>query len=481
MIVQFFNSGKSGSSGPRNYLLGSKTADGRIRDPKPEIFMGDVEATSKGIDSNHRQNKYTSGVIAFRDNEKLTDDQLKDVAKDFLKAMAPGLEPGKNFNFYMVRHEHEGNTELHFIFEKRENQTGKSFNICPPGQKTQQYIRDFQSLINHKCGFDQVISDPFKDGADTDKFFKLDKNAPIKRNADLLVQKLENAVKQGKYTDREHMLQNLEKHGYEITRKGQDYVSVKFPEKNGYEKAVRLKNPIFKADTDYKALIDKASTEQPKQLTETKFDEIKSRFGKLFEERKSFNEKQFSKTFKREYSFHSSAAQPKKFFNPEKSISLNHYKHSSPKFSKFMKMGKNGKLFSNQKPLTFNFNNPQFINKIEEPKIIHQKTQDIAPAKSSVLEKMEQSRHQPSSPVTGPKHLSGGAVAIGQSIAEIDGQILSLVQQATYSQDPQQKAMLMHKAYVLKIEKQKLEEKLADEGGGSHDGGGKFGGGTVPK
>lgn len=467
MIVNFFKSGTSGSSGPRNYLLGDKTADGRIRDPKPELFMGDVNATSKGIDSNHRQNKYSSGVIAFRDNEKLTDDQLKDVAQDFLKAMAPGLEPGKNFNFYMVRHEHEGNTELHFIFEKRENQTGKSFNICPPGQKTQQYIRDFQSLINHKYGFDQVVSDPFKDGADTDKFFKLDKNAPFKKNADLLVQKLESAVKQGKYTDRDHMLQNLEKHGFEITRKGQDYISVKFPEKFGYEKAVRLKNPIFKADTDYKALIDKASTEQPKQLTETKFDEIKSRFDKVYEERKSFNEKQFSTKFKREYSFHSSAAQPKKFYNPEKSISLNHYKHSSAKFSKFMKMGKNGKLFSNQKPLTFNFNNPQFTNKIEEPKIIHQidpqKTQDIAPAKSSVLEKMEQSRQQQSSPGTGPKHLSGGAVAIGKNIASLDAQILDLMQQATYTKDPQQKAMLMHKAYALKIEKEKLEAQLAEE------------------
>lgn len=467
MIVNFFKSGTSGSSGPRNYLLGDKTADGRIRDPKPEIFMGDVETTSKGIDSNHRKNKYTSGVIAFRDNEKLTDDQLKDVAKDFLKAMAPGLEPSKNFNFYMVRHEHEGNTELHFIFEKKENQTGKSFNICPPGQKTQQYIRDFQSLINYKYGFDQVVSDPFKDVADTDKFFNLDKNAPFKRNADLLVQKLESAVKQGKYTDREHILQNLRKHGYEITRKGQDYVSVRFPEKFGYEKAVRLKNPIFKADADYKALIDKASTEQPKQLTETKFDEIKLRFDKVYEERKSFNEKQFSKTFKREYSFHSSASQPKKFFNPEKSISLNHYKHTSAKFSKFMKMGKSGKLFSNQKPLTFNFNNPQFTNKIEEPKIIHQidpqKTQNIAPAKSSVLEKMEQSRQQQSSPGTGPKHTSGGAVEIGKNIASLDAQILDLMQQATYTKDPQQKVMLMYKAFALKIEKEKLEAQLAEE------------------
>lgn len=468
MIVQFFNSGKSGSSGPRNYLLGSKTADGRVRDPKPEIFLGDVEATSKGIDGNKRDFKYSSGVLAFKRDEKLSDEQLKDIANDFLKAMAPGLEPGKNFNFYMVRHEHEGNTELHYIIERKEKLTDKAFNVCPPGKKTQQYIQDFSALINHKYGFDQVLKSSFQDGADTDKFFKLDKNAPFKRNADLLVQKLENAVKQGKYTDREHMLQNLEKHGFEITRKGQDYVSVKFPEKFGYEKAVRLKNPIFKADTDYKALIDKASTEQPKQLTEAKFDEIKSRFDKVFEERKSFNEKQFSTKFKREYSFHSSSAQPKKFYNPEKSISLNHYKHSSPKFSKFMKMGKSGKLFSNQKPLTFNFNNSQHSNKIEEQKNIHHidsdKLKDIAPAKSSVLERMEQSRQQQNSPETsGPKHTSGGAVAIGKNIASIDAQILDLMQQATYSKDPQHRAMLMHKAYALKIEKEKLEAQLAEE------------------
>lgn len=467
MIVSFFKSGKSGSSGPRNYLLGDKTADGRIRDPKPEVFMGDVEATSKGIDGNRRELKYTSGVIAFRKNEKLTDDQLKDVCKDFLKTMAPGLEPGQNFNSYFVRHEHEGNTELHFIIERRENTTGKSFNVCPPGRKTQQYIRDFQALTNHKYGFNQVVEDQMKDGASTDIFFNLDKNAPFKKNADLLVQKLEQLVQAGKIKDRDHLLTTLEDKGFEITRKGQDYVSVKFPNQFKYEKAVRLKNPIFKENSDYKQLVDLSKTEQPKQLTEAKFDEIKERFESVFEERKTFNQKQFSSKFKREYSFEGSARQPKKFYNPSTSISQNHFKHTSSKFPKILKIGKSGKLFSNQRPVNFDYNKQVLDHRPQEPKIIHniepQKIQEIAPAKSSVLQNLEKSRQEQGSPETGPKHTSGGAVALGSSIASLESQILSLVQQATYTKDPQQKAMLMHKAYALRVQKEKLEAQLAEE------------------
>lgn len=47
------------------------------------------------------------------------------------------------------------------------------------------------------------------------------------------------------------MINTLESVGVKITRKGQDYLSVKFP---NTEKAIRLKGPMFESNADYKAL-----------------------------------------------------------------------------------------------------------------------------------------------------------------------------------------------------------------------------------
>lgn len=464
MIIQLFNSGTSKSSGPRNYLLGPKTSDGRVREPKPELFMGDVEATSNGIDSNKRNLKYTSGVIAFRDSEKPTDDQLKDICNDFLKAMAPGLKPTADYNYYMVKHQHEGNTEVHFIIERREKNTNKSFNICPPGKKTQQYIRDFQSLINHKYGYDQVVENKLKGEASIDKFFNLDKNETLKSKTNRLVLVLEKLVKAGEIKNRDELIGKLEKHGAIITRKGNDYISLKFPNKDIYPKAVRLKNPIFRADTDYKKLLADSIKPQEKTLPEEKFNLINDRFKKVMEEKRLFNEKQFStKVSRHEYSF-KPKARVKNYVPRAAKIESSFLKHKSLKFMKFSKFGKTLGLVVKDTPLIFEYGLSKPIPVDSGGSVGGQTVHQVDKEKVSNLTSTTNSSPKQGSPETsGPTHLSGGIVALGNSIAEIDGQIMSLVQQATYAKNPQQKAMLMSKAVSLRIERERLEAKLAEE------------------
>ena len=69
MIISTFKTGKGKSKGPLNYLFGNDK-DNKPRDPAPVLLKGDCKLTEVLIDSNHRQYKYTSGAIAFRDNEK---------------------------------------------------------------------------------------------------------------------------------------------------------------------------------------------------------------------------------------------------------------------------------------------------------------------------------------------------------------------------------------------------------------------------
>lgn len=99
MLIKIFkNVGKGSSRGPISYLLG-KDKDGKPREPAPvelnQIMTteGSKDAVAYLIDSNHRANKYTSGVIAFRneDKEKPTALQLQEIIRDFRKTLLPGL------------------------------------------------------------------------------------------------------------------------------------------------------------------------------------------------------------------------------------------------------------------------------------------------------------------------------------------------------------------------------------------------------
>ena len=84
MIISTFKTGKGKSRGPLNYLLGNDK-ENKPRNPAPVILKGDRKLTEVLIDSNHRQYKYTSGAIAFRDNEKPTEEQLNKIINAFEK------------------------------------------------------------------------------------------------------------------------------------------------------------------------------------------------------------------------------------------------------------------------------------------------------------------------------------------------------------------------------------------------------------
>ena len=89
MIVKFFKHGTGKSGNALRYLLGNDK-DNKPRDPAPEIVAGDLNITKVMIDSNHRKHKYTSGVIAFRDDEKPTPEQLQKIINSFEHCFTPG-------------------------------------------------------------------------------------------------------------------------------------------------------------------------------------------------------------------------------------------------------------------------------------------------------------------------------------------------------------------------------------------------------
>ncbi len=291
MIVQFFNHGTGKADSAIRYLLQDNDSNGNQRNPKPEIFYGDPDLTKLLIDENPRKFKYTSGVIAFRDGEKPTNAQLNKIVKAFYEAFAPGLGPDR-LNMLIVRHEDKGNTELHLLIPMIDAKTQKQFNIDPPGEKSNQMVKDFSAIWNHKLGYAQVVEDPLRA-----EFTAFDKKVPAGKTSNTIKNRLSieipKLIRKEKIKNRNELIEFLEEKGCTVTRKGMDFISVRFPNQ---KKATKLRGPVFSKNSDYKKLVQQADEVLNKTfLNDFQFSKIQVRLDESTEYRKNFIEKRYNK------------------------------------------------------------------------------------------------------------------------------------------------------------------------------------------
>lgn len=288
MIIKVFkNVGKGASRGAINYLLG-KDNNGKIRDPAPVVLNdlrtteGSKEAVAFLIDNNHRQQKYTSGVISFRDDERPTPKQIQEIMRDFRKTFLPGLDE-ERAPVLWVLHRDKGNVELHYLTAKQDAKTGKALNIAPPGPASQRLFEDFQKFQNEKLGFKQVTPSLLK--AQFDVFEKRTGKAKIGEY-------LTNKVKNNELSTYSDLLRHLEQDlKIKITRRGKDFISVKIL---GKEKPVRLKGPAFTPGADLRELLKKSSN-QPTKLNSVQLLKLKKSLENGIKKRAEYNEKTFNK------------------------------------------------------------------------------------------------------------------------------------------------------------------------------------------
>ena len=91
MIAGFSSHGTGGGSGPVDYVTDEKRKD-RENEP-PEVVRGDPEQTRDLIDSLEFKHKYTSGVLSFAPDEKITPEMEEAIIDRFEKVAFAGLEP----------------------------------------------------------------------------------------------------------------------------------------------------------------------------------------------------------------------------------------------------------------------------------------------------------------------------------------------------------------------------------------------------
>lgn len=248
MIIGFSRYG-SGPSGPVLDYLTGYLVNGEARDPKPEIVRGDARGVAKLVDSLPFQRRYSSGVLSFAAEDRVTTEIQEDIMNRFESAAFAGI-PADRRSIVWIKHRDKGRTELHFVVPRVDLGTRKSLNIAPPTPASRHLLDTLREGINRRYGF-RDPSDPecVRDVSLPAHIAKL--AARSKRLGqsvrpdirELIAQQIRERVLSGELNQRADIVGFLKAQGFTISRTGINYVTVVCPDTG---ERVRLKGTLFR-------------------------------------------------------------------------------------------------------------------------------------------------------------------------------------------------------------------------------------------
>lgn len=242
MHIKFLEHGTGSGAGAARYLLGTHDHNG-IRRGEVKVLRGDPVLVGKVSDSLLFKNKYTSGVIAFSPTDKQTPAQIEDVLEQFERVAFAGIDKNRLAYSAILHDDH-----VHIFCARVDLETGKSFNMAPPGwEKSFDPVRDY---FNHTHGWARP-DDPLRArNLQPGKRALMDTQA-LRRGLEIepdtkaiIHEYLEQQIVAGNVRDRASMLAVIEEAGFTINRAGKDYITV-VDENNS---KFRMKGLIYGAD-----------------------------------------------------------------------------------------------------------------------------------------------------------------------------------------------------------------------------------------
>ncbi|MDL4071130.1 relaxase/mobilization nuclease domain-containing protein, partial [Enterobacter hormaechei subsp. xiangfangensis] len=268
MIVGFSRHGTGGGGGPVGYVT-DKTRPGRENSP-PEVLRGSPEATRNLIDSLDFRHKYTSGVLSFAPEEKVTPEMEQEFMDRFEQVAFAGLEADQ-YNILWVRHTHAGHHELHFVTPRVELGTGKSLNIRPPGDAAKQAFDDLRSEINARYG----LADPddprrAREIAQPDHELKIAAEAlrrgekPQEDIRLLIDAVLSQRAAQGLIRSRSDVIEQVSDLGMQVTREGKNYITVSDPQSG---QRWRMKGGLYEREFDAAGAVEAAASRRERDYS----------------------------------------------------------------------------------------------------------------------------------------------------------------------------------------------------------------------
>ncbi|HEC1751911.1 TPA: relaxase/mobilization nuclease domain-containing protein [Campylobacter lari] len=279
MIIKFFKNkkGENGGLPSVDYLLNAQ----RVKNGTAKILKGDENTTREIIKSLNFKHKVCAGCLSFEE-QNIDENTKKEIMESFEEMLLTPAMQGR-LNILWVEHTDKNRLELNFVIPRIDLETQKSFS--PYFHKSDfKRVDLWGDFVNLSYGFSNP-KDPtkeqnikninhhaktFKDHKELDKHFKeLILENLIESRADLI-----------NYIETE--LKDI----VEITRKGENYLSLKLPND---KKAVRYKGEIY-TNGNYADTLRKENAEKQRNYRELNqrrntesITEIRAKLNKLIE------------------------------------------------------------------------------------------------------------------------------------------------------------------------------------------------------
>lgn len=229
MIVKFFANKKGGGVATIDYLLNNRVEKNQAR-----VLKGNEVLSRKFINMIQNKQKVTVGCLSFE--EQNIDEKLKyKLMQEFEETLLAGLQK-EQYNILWVEHTDKDRLELNFVIPKVELSSKKA--LQPYYHKADlPIVETWQDLTNLKYQFTNP-KDPLKSRhVNTSKT-----EIRLAKNYEFLDAELQKLVRNKKITSRENLINILKNNNIEITRVGNEYISLKLPNS---KKARRFKHDIY--------------------------------------------------------------------------------------------------------------------------------------------------------------------------------------------------------------------------------------------
>ncbi len=248
MIIKLFRDykqGRSSATGAVNYCLSDFDSRKNRREVKPVVVKGDAFRT-RSLDSlcpEKWTSLSTSGAIAFRDKEEITQEKKLELIDQFERTFLGNMRD--RVNILWIEHRDKGNLELHFVINKIDLITGKYFNPFPPGHIPKKDA--FVKLKNDEYGFEQVEQkNPFKTSFTEDErkallssshnFKSLDKKAEIDKV-------VKNLIVSKQVKNQDELIKWFKDNGFKLSRTTEKSISIEI--EGG--RNIRLKGGMYES------------------------------------------------------------------------------------------------------------------------------------------------------------------------------------------------------------------------------------------
>ncbi len=266
---------------------GGYLVNGEARAIKPEVLRGDPKVVAEIIDSLPFRCRYTSGVLSFAAEDRVTPAMQEDIMNRFESAVFAGLPPDRR-SIVWIKHADKGRTEIHFVVPRVDLGTGKSLNIAPPTPASRHLLDTLREAINRRYGFRdpsdpecaRMVSLPAHVAKLAAQAQRLGRSAKADIR-EMIAEQIQEQVVAGAINSRADVVGFLKNQGFTVARSGVNYLTIVHP--NTGER-VRLKGNLFRENFCPRDL-----QRQPRQHDPALLLTLERRLERLVEKRASYH------------------------------------------------------------------------------------------------------------------------------------------------------------------------------------------------